>query len=151
MGQPDRIAHEVVYPYRIEQVWEALTDSDQLSAWLMENDFSASAGSRFSFFDHEPWPDGRTYDIECEVLAFEPPRRLAYTWACPPKHGPTLVEWELSEISSGTRVRLSHSGFRQYGDDGQAAYDLLHDGWGGLLAEELPGFLETRHGATYQQ
>ncbi len=147
MAQPDRIAHEVVYPFGIDAVWEALTDSEQLAAWLMENDFSPGIGRRFTFFDHEPWPDDdQVYDIDCEIIAFEPPRRLAYSWSCPPKHGPTVVEWELTATDNGTRVRLSHHGFAQHGDAGRAAFNLLRDGWGGLLAEELPGHLELRHG-----
>lgn len=142
MAQHDQIDHEIIYPYRIDQVWEALTDSEQLSAWLMETDFSPVIGHRFTFFDHEPWPDGKIYDIIGEIVACDPPHRLAYTWSSPPKHGVTLVEWELEEVVQGTRVRLRHSGFAEHGDDGRAAYDLLRDGWGGLLNDELAGHLE---------
>ena len=146
MARRDRIEHEIVYPYRIEQVWAALTDAEQLSAWLMETDFTPGVGQRFAFFDHEPWPDGQLHDVVCEIVACEPPRRLAYTWASPPKLGPTLVEWRLSAIPEGTRVLLSHSGFAEYGDDGREALDVLRDGWGGLLAEKLRSHLERTFG-----
>ena len=142
MNRRDVIAHEIVYPYRIDAVWDALTDQEQLAAWLMENDFTDGVGSRFSFYDHEPWADGTTYDIVCEVLIFDPPHRLAYSWESPPKLGRTLVEWELIEVPTGTRVQLTHSGFAKYGDAGREAVDMLGEGWGGLLRQELAEHLK---------
>jgi uncharacterized protein YndB with AHSA1/START domain len=139
----DRITHEVIYPQPIEQVWAALTEADQLAAWLMDNDFVLCEGQAFTFFEHEPWPDGQFIDVKCRVVACDPPHRLAYTWASPPKLGETLVEWELEPLPQGTRVRLTHSGFARHGEAGREAFDILENGWGGLLREELAEFLRS--------
>ena len=144
MASRDAIEHEITYPYGIDVVWEALTESEQLSEWLMATDFTASVGSRFTFRDHEPWPDGVIYDVVGEILVCDPPRRLAYTWASPPKHGETVVEWNLFPVKGGTLVRLRHSGFESLGKAGQEAIDMLRDGWGGLLSDELMVHLRDR-------
>lgn len=49
-----------------ERVWRALTDPDELEAWLMENDVEPRVGHRFQFRD-EPKPGWRGV-VDCEVL-----------------------------------------------------------------------------------
>ena len=44
---------EEVYPYPREKVWKALTDSEILAQWLMENDFKPEVGHKFTV-DVEP-------------------------------------------------------------------------------------------------
>lgn len=132
----DRIVHEIVYPHPRQQVWEALTDRQRLSDWLMETDFEPRLGCHFVFLDHTVEADS-TGVIECEIVALAPPRRLAYTWASPPKLHPTLVSWTLDELETGTRVQLVHSGFAAGGEAGLTIRDYLEWGWGGLLHEEL--------------
>ena len=146
MREADRISHEIVYPHGIDLVWEALTDPEQLAAWLMDNDFVPQPGHRFTFYDHEPWPDGKIYNIDCDVISCDPPRQLSYSWSSPPKHGRTIVTWNLEPVEAGTLVRLTHSGFAQHGARGREAFDLLNNGWGGLLADELARWLASRSG-----
>ncbi len=144
MTERDAIVHEMVYPHPIELVWEAITQPEQIASWLMTSNFNAEVGHHFTFFDHEPWPDGQILDIHCEVIACQPPHRLSYTWASPPKLGKTLVSWQLEEIDGGTRVCLTHSGFARHGKAGSEAVDVLEQGWGGLLREELWEHLQAR-------
>jgi hypothetical protein len=40
---------EVIYPYPVQQVWRALTDSRALAKWLMPNDFRPRLGRKFCF------------------------------------------------------------------------------------------------------
>jgi uncharacterized protein YndB with AHSA1/START domain len=141
MQHHDVISHEIVYPQPRKRVWEALTEPAQLSAWLMDTDFEARPGRKFTFFEHEPWPDGDFVDVQCEVVECDPPKRLAYTWTSPTKMGTTLVTWDPYEVAGGTRVCLTHSGFAAHGDAGQMVRALLDGGWGGLLREELAAYL----------
>ena len=71
--------------------------------------------------------------VDCEVTAFDPPRRLAYSWkggsASNPNYGSALesvVEWLLSPEPGGTRVRMEHSGF---GPRNEMAFDAMSSGW----------------------
>ncbi|NIS19220.1 MAG: SRPBCC domain-containing protein, partial [Thermoplasmata archaeon] len=59
-------------------MWAALTDPRTLTEWLMPNDLRAEVGHRFQFrVDPMLGFSGVT---ECEVLAVDPPTRLAFTW-----------------------------------------------------------------------
>jgi uncharacterized protein YndB with AHSA1/START domain len=60
-----------------ERVWKALTELDELRAWHPSPfSFEPRVGSPLSF---APLPDGTALDGE--LLEYDPPRVLAYTWA----------------------------------------------------------------------
>ena len=61
----------VVYPHPVDRVWEALTSSEALAAWLMPNDFKPAVGHRFTFRT-KPAP-GFDGVVRCEVLELDPP------------------------------------------------------------------------------
>ncbi len=44
----------VVYPHPVDRVWEALTSSEALAAWLMPNDFKPAVGHHFTFRTSRP-------------------------------------------------------------------------------------------------
>jgi uncharacterized protein YndB with AHSA1/START domain len=127
------------YPYPPERVWEAVTDSAAIADWLMPNDFQPRIGHRFTFRT-EPRP-GFDGVVHCEVIALEPPRRLAYTW----KGGPidTIVTITLEREPEGTKLVLEHSGFR--GARAVMVSFMMSGGWGGkILPRRLREVLERR-------
>lgn len=129
---------EAVYPHPPERVWRALTDSDELEAWLMVNDFEPRVGHRFQFRD-EPKPGWRGI-VDCEVLEVDEPRRLSYSWRGNEDGDPTIVTFTLEPSDGGTRLRLEHSGFRGVG--GFFTRLILSLGWKRkLLREALPRVL----------
>ena len=130
---------ERVYPHPIEHVWAALTDSRALATWLMENDFEPKLGHRFNFrMRPRPGFDGI---VHCEVIEFESPRRIAYTWHGGPGQGKprlldTVVRFTLDSTNEGTRLVLEHTGF-----DGFKAVLLsfmLGSGWRTMMRGALP-------------
>jgi uncharacterized protein YndB with AHSA1/START domain len=134
------VVMERVYPFTPEQVWAALADSRALSEWLMENDFQPYVGHRFQFRTNPQW--GFDGIVRCEVIAVDKPRRLAYTWQGGPMKKPTTVTWTLRPVPEGTHLRLEHTGFE--GLAGVSFSLLLGSGWGRLLREVLPKYIE-RH------
>lgn len=132
------LVFERVYPYTPEQVWDALTDPAALSDWLMDNDFQPYIGHHFTFrTKRAPGFDGIVY---CEVTAVDKPNRLSYTWQAANMKQATTVTWHLAPIAEGTRLRLEHRGF-----EGLAAIAIsyiLGSGWGRLLRDALPAWLE---------
>lgn len=86
----------------IERVWRALTDEAQLARWLASGTFEPNDGGALAF----DFGEGGT--VTGRVSAFEPPKRLAYTWLIPGEHAST-VEWTLESEGAGTRLRLVHS------------------------------------------
>lgn len=92
-----------------EAVWRYLGDPDLLAAWLMRNDFSGRVGAAFQFFARpsNDW-DGV---LNCKLVEFDPPRKIAFTWDANDIQAETLVTIELSEMPGGTRLRLLHANF----------------------------------------
>ncbi len=121
-----------------EMVWRALTDSAQLGAWLMPNDFRAEIGHRFTFRT-KPAP-GFDGIVHCEVLELSPPELLVISW----KGGPldTRVSFELVQTSTGTRLTLRHMGFA--GLSNVIPRVALGFGWKDLLVRKLPRHLSTQ-------
>ncbi len=129
------IVIERTMPHPPEKIWRALTQSSLIAEWLMENDFQAHLGGRFQF---RAKPMGNWNGVvDCEITAFEPPRRLVYTW----KGGAvqnlgygtaldSIVEWTLTPVAGGTRVRMEHSGF---GPQNASAYETMSGGWPRIL------------------
>lgn len=95
------------YKTTIEKLWAALTDSEKLAKWVLENDFKPIVGHRFHFRSqpNQYW-DGL---IDGEVLLVEPPDRLSYTWAVgDEKH---TVNWSLQDLGNGLiNLRLEQTG-----------------------------------------
>lgn len=134
------VVREVAFPR--EMVWAALTDSRQLGAWLMPNDFAPMVGHRFTFRT-KPAPgfDGL---VRCEVLEVHAPERVAFTWQGGPLD--TVVSFDLEEVPGGTRITLRHAGFA--GAVTLLPRVVLGFGWRSLLARKLVGHLKgVVHGA----
>jgi uncharacterized protein YndB with AHSA1/START domain len=109
-------------PYPPEKIWRALTQPHLIEEWLMKNDFQPLVGHRFNF-RRDPVPNWNGV-IDCEVMAVEPNRTLTYTWGA---FGVgSVVTWTLTPTSTGTHLRMEHSGFRQ---DQQQNYQGAKFGW----------------------
>lgn len=137
----DAIVLDRTYPHTVAKVWAALTDPAALARWLMPNDFAPRLGHRFTFIVP---PADRDWSgaVACEVVALDPPRHLAFTWASEPLLPETLVTWTLDAIPGGTRVRLAHTGFAAGDGRGLRVRDILAGGWPGLLDENLRAWLD---------
>lgn len=76
------VTREVVVDAPVEEVWDALTDPDQLEEWFGE--------------------DGETRDLLIEEV--ERGRRVGYTW----EDGEVAIE--LEEVGGATRVFVTETG-----------------------------------------
>lgn len=133
------IVLDAVYPHPPERVWRALTDPNELAAWLMPNDFAPRVGHKFQFRVKPMW--GWRGIVDCEVREVEPPRRLSYTWQGDPKYRVTTVTWILQPTADGgTRLTLEHRGFRGFG--GMMLKWMLGSGWKKMFRTSLPAVLE---------
>lgn len=74
-GRP-AVRFERTYPHPIERVWSAITDPDDLSAWFPSSvRMESHVGGEIAFSD-----DPNLEPSTGQILAYEPPHRLAYTW-----------------------------------------------------------------------
>lgn len=94
----------------IEQVWNALTDSDTLVKWVWDNDFKPVMGHKFQFWTKpSEWWDGI---VDCKVLEVDEPHILSYTWVSAGER--TIVTWTLKKGSDGTiHLHLHQTGFSE--------------------------------------
>ncbi len=84
-------------PHSPEKVWRAVTEPEHLAHWFpttIEGERAAGAPLRFSFKDNLLEP------FEGEMLAYEPPRVLEFTW------GPDVLRIELEPSDEGTVLTL---------------------------------------------
>jgi uncharacterized protein YndB with AHSA1/START domain len=100
-------------PGPIERVWSYLTDSDLRRQWLASGAMPSSPGGTFELVWRNDElsslptsrPEGFPEEdrMQSEVIAFEPPHRLAFSW---PPHGEVSIE--LRTIGSNVLLTLTH-------------------------------------------
>jgi uncharacterized protein YndB with AHSA1/START domain len=122
---------ERLLPHPPEKIWRALTTSHLIAEWLMQNDFEAVQGHRFTFCA-KPVP-GWSGVTHCTVLKVAPPHLLSYSWGDGTESTSglkTVVTWTLTPKGGGTLVRMEHSGFRP---EDEAGYRGMGGGWPRIL------------------
>jgi uncharacterized protein YndB with AHSA1/START domain len=146
----DALVSEIRIAGPAERVFQALVDSSQVMQWWTSRDCQIES------FALEPRTGGCwSYDtrqtamningiskFHCdgEVLEYDPPRVLAYTWIANWHDRPaqrTVVRWELAASKGGTLVRVTHSGLA----DLPVARKDYSGGWPGVL-QDLAKFVE---------
>lgn len=133
---------ERTYEAPIEQVWEAITNKDQMKQWYFEvADFKAEVGFEFQFSAESK---GKTYLHKCKVVEAKPITKVAYTWSYEGYVGQSLVTFELfSEDKDKTRLKLTHSDLDTFSKDNpEFAQENFSEGWKSILGESLRNFVE---------
>lgn len=135
---PD-IVRTIIIEAPIDKVWKAVSSSEGLAAWLMQNTFQPIIGYEFTF---KAQPMGN-WDgtVSCKVMELDPPKRLGFTWCG--NNMEQYVSFELTELEKDkTSFTLVHSGWsEQY----SALRDKMYEGWG-YLTEGLRKKLGDKNG-----
>jgi uncharacterized protein YndB with AHSA1/START domain len=127
-----------------EKLWQALTSSEFSKRYWFNTELKTDwkIGSPFALV-----MDGTTTDVG-EVLEFDRPRRLSYTF----RHvldddmrneRPTKVAFSLEPHGKLVKLTLTHEGFAE----GSKLLDGISKGWPAILAS-LKSLLETGHPLT---
>jgi uncharacterized protein YndB with AHSA1/START domain len=133
-SQTDAIAFEFELRHPPQKVWRALTEPALLAQWLLpvvEHELQTGAAFTLKAQPQPGWDgivNGRFLEIEAH-------KKLSYTWSVGDMD--TVVTFDLTPTSSGTRLSLVQSGFKpnQKQNWGGARY-----GWkmmGGKLIDVL--------------
>ena len=146
----DAVVTEIEMAAPPERVFEALIDRKQVMQWWTSEqcaiegfEMERRVGGRWRYDSKEGTINvtGVTkFHCEGEVLEYDPPRQLAYTWIAnwhEDKKLRTVVRWELTPVAGGTRVKVTHSGLAKE----QVARLDYGKGWGGLV-DQLRRFVE---------
>jgi uncharacterized protein YndB with AHSA1/START domain len=141
MTDPVAATHTLViereFPHAQEKMWRALTESDLIQQWLMENDFKPSVGHAFTL--RMPPVQGWNGVIDGKVLEVEPQRLLSYTWGSMGLK--SVVTFTLTATTAGTHLRMEQSGFPS---TDSASYKGATYGWQSFLGklEQVVGGLD---------
>ena len=115
---PDRIEKQIDLKAPVSRVWRAITDYREFGEWFrvkLDGPFAAGQIARGSIlepgYEHVPWI--------ATVKEIQPERLFSFTWhpyAIEPgvdysNEPPTLVEFRLEPIATGTRLTITESGF----------------------------------------
>jgi uncharacterized protein YndB with AHSA1/START domain len=113
--EPRTVQIQRVLPGPVERVWAHLTESEKRGTWLASGDLEPRVGGRvelhFNNSELSPReePPENDRDDACgqsnpgRVTAWEPPRRLAYTWG-----GASEVTFELTPRDADVLLVLTH-------------------------------------------
>ena len=117
---------EELLPHPVGAVWGALTDPAAISDWLMAtSDFRPALGARFRLKTRRLSATGW---VDAEVLEFDPPHRMAWSWSANDGSPPSTVTFQLAPEPGGTRLSLRH-----VGEIDSVVGGLLREGWPGRI------------------
>jgi len=146
----DALVTEIHIAAPADRIFQALIDSREVMQWW------TGENCQIESFSLEPRKGGRwTYEtrktamningvskFHCDgnVLEYDPPRVLTYTWIANWHDRPaqrTVVRWELAASKGETLVRVTHSGLAEL----PVARKDYSGGWPGVL-QDLKKFVE---------
>lgn len=148
----DALVSELHISAPAERIFQALVDPKLVLQWWTSPDCQIESfvldprkGGRWSYDTKKTSlniNDVSKFHCDGEILEYDPPRVLAYTWIANwhdrPAHR-TVVRWELAASKGGTLVRVTHSGLAEL----TVARKDYSSGWPGVLVD-LKKFIETR-------
>jgi uncharacterized protein YndB with AHSA1/START domain len=133
----DRIEKHIELKAPVARVWRALTDYREFGEWFrvkLEAPFVAGQVSRGQI----TWPGYEHHTMQVVVQKIEPERLFSFTWhpfaldktRDYSQETPTLVEFTLEQIATGTLLRVVESGFDKIPADRRAeAFRMNDNGW----------------------
>ncbi len=138
----DAVVTEIEIAAPPKRVFQALIDPKQAMQWGSNSAFEVRmweidprVGGEWSFLSVEKSGKnigGGEFEHHGEILELDPPRLLVQTWFAnwhEDSAHPTVVRWELTPTSIGTKLKVTHSGLKQL----PAARKGYSEGWPGLL------------------
>ena len=148
MSDTDRIQKKIVLRAPRERVWRAVSDSKEFGTWFgvdFEGPFVAGSNVKGRIVptqvdaevakSQEPYA-GRAFDFTVDRI--EPMRLFSFRWhpfAIDPSvdysaEPTTLVVFELAEVSGGTELTITESGFDRIPLERRAkAFSMNAEGW----------------------
>ncbi len=106
-GEVAVIAFERWLDHPVEAVWAALTEPEELAAWLGPGTVEPRAGGRVAIRTGAGDRPEQGRLLSGRVLAWEPPHLLEHEWL-QPGLDLSVVRYELEADAGGTILRLTH-------------------------------------------
>ncbi len=141
----DVITREMILPFPVERVWNAVTDPAEVRQWFGDqSDYDLKEGGE----GVHKWGDNAH---RMRILTLDPPHRYVYQWVVEQYDNQetpfdemqfTTVEYRLEAVPEGTRLQLTESGFATHPENKREQnFADNSEGWTSELAK-LPVYLE---------
>ncbi len=138
----DLVVAEIYIAAPPERVFQAISRPEELMRWFTAPscpvklwELDARKGGRWRSVNHASTKSlngVNEFRAGGEILEFDPPRLLVYTWHANWHDDPSLattVRWELHPDKNGTQVKVTHSGLVKE----NLAREDYAGGWVGVL------------------
>lgn len=132
---------EKTFNTRIEKVWKAITEKEQMQKWYFNiAEFKLEVGFEFQFYAGD---DKKQWLHVCKVTEVIPKKILTYSWRYEGYSGISFVTFELFSEGEKTRLRLTHTGLDSFPSDvpGLKKENFIA-GWESIIGTSLKQFME---------
>jgi len=134
---------EQTFHASVNQVWNAITDENQMKRWYFDTigSFEPEVGFETEFNVRS---NGKDYFHLWKVTDVEYEKRIAYTWKYAGYSGEALVSFELiKQQGNQTLLRLITSGIETFPvDNADFSRESWTEGWTYFICKQLKDFLE---------
>jgi len=133
---------ERTYPIALADLWQAITNKDNMKEWFFEiPNFTMEIGGEFEFYRHNKREDSLHH---CQVLDVIPNELFKFTWRHPKQSkGTSIITWRLIPRGGATTLHLTHEGLENFHDAGEQFSQLrFENGWNYLLGESLNKYVD---------
>lgn len=139
--EKETVIIERTYSAPVEQVWEAITNPDQMKQWYLPiEDFRAEVGFETKF-DHHAL--GTVFPHIWKVTEVVPGEKISYEWRYEGFPGNSRVTFELIPEGNGTRITVTHIGLESFrGGAHGLTPDNFKAGWTHFIGTQLKNFVE---------
>jgi uncharacterized protein YndB with AHSA1/START domain len=125
-----------------QEVWEAITQQDQMIQWFFENieSFIPQVGFKTQFVVHS---EERTFTHLWEIIEVEPLKKIVYDWRYKEYSGAGNVVFELISQNGGTKLSLSNLVIENFPQDvPEFKRESCIGGWDYFIKDRLKTYLE---------
>ncbi|MDC8831479.1 SRPBCC domain-containing protein [Alteromonas gilva] len=109
----DAITRTLEFPLPVERVWHAVTEPAEVVKWFGSHATYELKEGAAGFFE---WENECAGKIAMKIETIRPFSYFAWRWMQEPEQAfnhatSTLVEWQLTKTTTGTRLTMTESGF----------------------------------------
>jgi uncharacterized protein YndB with AHSA1/START domain len=139
MASPIPLSYVIYIAATPEKVWDGFVSKESNRVLFMGAELEAEWKPGGSMAWVGPGPDGKpTKYVQGEVLRFDPPKMLQYTFRMGQTATASRVSLELVPETEATKVTLTHDQWAE----GDSSYAATADGWPRILSR-LKTLIET--------
>lgn len=132
---------EHLFNKTIDEVWNAITELDQMTQWFFDNipDYKPEVGFKTQFNVQAP---SRDFLHIWEVVEVIPKNKIVTNWKYKDIEGNSFVTFELSEINNQTKLTVTTKVINDFDDTiPEFKRESCVGGWNYFIKDRLKDFL----------